>query len=229
MQQTLGTISGRLSRGIQRRLGPNIVSRALNELQNRSFSSQSYWEQRYQSGGDSGAGSFGTNAKFKAQFLNEFAAQSQISSVLELGCGDGNQLDLYQFPHYRGYDVSPRAIELCKAKFEHDTSKSFHLHTQTAHPLMDKAELTLSIDVIFHLVEQHIFEAHLRDLFAASTRYVIIFSTAFDKRHESPHHCDRDFRQHISDNFNQFRLSQIVENPFKGNDSQADFFVYQKT
>lgn len=88
--------------------------------------SADYWERRYQSGGDSGAGSYNRLALFKAEILNEFVKSNNISSVIEWGCGDGNQLKLAQYPQYMGIDVSAKAIEICKEKFYEDSSKQFY-------------------------------------------------------------------------------------------------------
>ena len=61
----------------------------------RSFAgSVAYWEQRYREGGCSGAGSYGKFGRFKAQVLNQFVVEHGIRTVMEFGCGDGNQLSL---------------------------------------------------------------------------------------------------------------------------------------
>src|ERR1041385_8036217 len=79
--------------------------------------SAQYWEARYREGGNSGDGSYGRLASFKAQVLNDFVARNQIRSVVEFGCGDGNQLSLAQYPKYLGLDVSPTAVLNCAARF----------------------------------------------------------------------------------------------------------------
>jgi hypothetical protein len=48
--------------------------------------SAKYWEQRYQRGGNSGAGSYDNLAKFKAKILNNFVKENHIKSVIEWGC-----------------------------------------------------------------------------------------------------------------------------------------------
>src|ERR1700689_4886366 len=71
------------------------------------FHSPSYWDSRYAGGGNSGDGSYGNLAKFKASVLNQFVAENRIASVVEFGCGDGNQVSLAEYPRYVGIDVSP--------------------------------------------------------------------------------------------------------------------------
>ncbi len=73
--------------------------------------SASFWERNYQRGGTSGGGSYGELACGKADFLNAFVREHAVESVIEFGCGDGNQLSLAQYPSYIGLDVSRSAIE----------------------------------------------------------------------------------------------------------------------
>ena len=72
--------------------------------------SAAYWESRYAKGGSSGVGSYGRFAEFKAEVLNRFVATHSVQSVIEFGCGDGNQLALASYPWYLGYDVSATAV-----------------------------------------------------------------------------------------------------------------------
>ncbi len=79
-------------------------------------------------GGTSGEGSHGDLATGKARFLNAFVKGNDVQAVIELGCGDGNQLPLAAYPQYIGLDVSKTAIELCKIRFACDPGKSFFLY-----------------------------------------------------------------------------------------------------
>jgi hypothetical protein len=87
--------------------------------------SQTYWEAHYSRGGTSGEGSYGKFAEFKAEVLNRFVTENHVRSVIEFGCGDGNQLSYAQYPAYIGLDVSKTAIRQCIHRFRDDTSKSF--------------------------------------------------------------------------------------------------------
>ena len=138
-----------------------------------------YWDRRYAAGGDSGCGSYGKSARFKADVLNRFVSEHDVRSVIEFGCGDGNQLSLARYPAYLGLDVSASAVSLCRKRFAGDETKEFALIGELAGRV---ADLTLSLDVIYHLVEDDVFEAHMRTLFAAAERFVIIFSTDVDDR-----------------------------------------------
>jgi hypothetical protein len=197
--------------------------------------SKDYWEQRYRAGGTSGGGSFGHLAQFKADVLNSFVERHGVKSVLEFGSGDGRQLELARYPRYIGLDVSPTAIRECAARFAHDRTKSFLLYSSDAFvdPLgVVSAELTLSLDVIYHLVEDPVFETYMRHLFAASTRYVGIYSSDTTKIAPQPHVRHRKFSDWVASNAPDFRVLERVPNPHRGNDptneSFADFVFYEK-
>jgi SAM-dependent methyltransferase len=83
------------------------------------------WDNYYRAGYTSGAGSYGALANFKAQMINEFIADHGIQTVLDIGCGDGNQLSLLNCPEYIGVDVSPTIIELCKKKIQFRSYQTF--------------------------------------------------------------------------------------------------------
>ena len=136
--------------------------------------SQDYWQKRYSLGGDSGAGSFGDAAAYKTRVLNAFVAENQISSLIEFGCGDGRQLEHARYPTYLGLDISAEAIRICRERFAGDASKRFMLADAYAR---EKAEAALSLDVIYHLVEDSVYAGYLQRLFAAAERFVVIYSS----------------------------------------------------
>jgi len=75
-----------------RPLKPLLVKLRLLNIANGPFQSGSYWEDRYATGDDSGLGSYDELARYKAQIINEFVREKQVDSVVDFGCGDGNQL-----------------------------------------------------------------------------------------------------------------------------------------
>jgi len=116
--------------------------------------SKQYWIERYKSGGNSGAGSYGKLAEFKAEVLNDFVRGNAIETIIEYGCGDGNQLKLSSYPFYIGFDVSLAAISRCQDIFCEDKTKTFKLMDEYRG---ETAQLTLSLDVIYHLIEDDVF------------------------------------------------------------------------
>lgn len=207
------------------KLGDYLVNKGLNI----SFpGSTAYWENRYHKNGNSGNGSYGKNADYKATILNQFVAENNISTVIELGCGDGNQLKQFRFPSYIGLDVSETAIRKCIKIFENDQSKRFLLYDQDVF-VNNKdlliAELTLSLDVIYHLVEDKVFETYMHRLFSISSRYVIIYAWDVDEGRKY-HVRHRKFSEWIASYFPSFQLLQIIKSNPK--DSYCDFFIYKK-
>ncbi|MEE4245415.1 MAG: class I SAM-dependent methyltransferase [Kangiellaceae bacterium] len=194
--------------------------------------SEEYWKKRYASGGNSGDGSYRNLALFKADFLNTFVSVHNIQTVLEFGCGDGNQLSFASYPNYIGYDVSADAVNRCKAKFENDHSKSFFLVLDYAG---QKANLSISLDVIYHLVEDEVFEQYMNRLFDSSDMFVIIYSSNSHGIAESSalHVRHRKFSEWVDRNKAQWRLVEKIPNkyPYNGDTktgSFADFYVYEK-
>lgn len=178
--------------------------------------SREYWEERYAHGGTSGRGSYGELAAYKANFLNGFVREHAVRSVIEFGCGDGNQLLLAEYPEYVGLDVSKSAILLCRDRFRGDPTKSFFLYDGEAfvdrRPLF-RAELALSTDVLFHLTEEAVWELYLRHLFGAAERYVIAYSSDSDEASQEPHIVHRPFTRWVTSNLDSWRLVQTIPNP----------------
>jgi SAM-dependent methyltransferase len=157
--------------------------------------------------------------------------QNSVDTVIEYGCGDGNQLTLANYPHYLGFDISPDAIKLCKEIFSADSTKGFYLMSEYQG---QKADLTLSLDVIYHLVEDHVFEQYIRLLFDSSRKYVIIYSTDFEAyTFTSPHVRHRKFTTWVKKEVPGWLLIEHIHNPYAQSSSSkerssADFFIYQK-
>ncbi|MFQ5696781.1 MAG: class I SAM-dependent methyltransferase [Myxococcota bacterium] len=224
---------GPLARSLRR--FPWASRNALRRL--RFQGSARHWERHYAGGGSSGSGSFGRLAEFKAEILNGFVRDQGVHSVVELGCGDGRQLALAQYPAYLGLDVSARAIELCRERFRGDASKRFQLYDPRSFRADDslRAELALSLDVIFHLVEDDVFERYMTHLFELGRRYVIIFSS--DHEHNpllrAPHIRHRRFSQWVRERRPGFRLLRVIPNryPYQGDarsGSYCDFHLYER-
>ncbi|CAN5822455.1 hypothetical protein BH10CHL1_BH10CHL1_05760 [soil metagenome] len=195
-------------------------------LLNQKFNSSTYWEKRYAQGENSGDGSYGQLAQFKADVINRFVREHQVQSVIEYGCGDGNQLQLFTFPSYLGFDVSTTVIELCQRKYAHDPSKAFKVVNAYQG---ETAQLTLSLDVLYHLVEEPIYTAYLNRLFASAQAYVIIYSSNFDDNSptRAPHVKHRRFTDWVTQNCADWQLSQHIANPTP-EVSSADFYIYAK-
>ena len=161
-------------------------------------------------------------------------ADRAYESVLELGCGDGNQLRLAEYPNYVGADGSKTAIELCQKRFADDRTKEFVVAGAGKVPT---CELGISLDVIYHLVEDDVFENYMDMLVRHSTRSVILYSSDLDwfapelpdARHIKRHHVCRwmDAQknwQFVSRTRNQYPYVANSE----GETSFANWYIYDR-
>ena len=194
--------------------------------------SEDYWKNRYKAGGSSGSGSYHKFAEFKVEILNGFVKEKLIRTIIEYGCGDGNQLKFTVYPSYIGFDVSPEAISQCKTFFSNDETKTFKLMDEYAN---ETAELTLSLDVIYHLIEDDVFFAYMKRLFDSSTRFVVVYSSNTNKQEsfQAPHIKHRDFSKWIEQNKPEWKLIRHIPNRYPRSGAElkgslADFYIYEK-
>lgn len=194
--------------------------------------SAQYWEDRYALGGNSGAGSYNRLAGFKAEIINEFVRRNQVDSVIEFGVGDGAQLALAEYPSFVGIDVSPTVIERLRSRHSGDSTKRFLLAGEHCQP---RAELSLSLDVIYHLVEDAVFDQYMTDLFRAATRYAIVYASNKDETWPDSHVRHRQFSTWVNSNLPHWQLIQVIPNRYPydpldpNNTSFADFYIYERT
>lgn len=199
--------------------------------------SAQYWDDRYRLAGNSGAGSYGRLADFKANVLNEFVAREKIASVVEFGCGDGNQLSLSRYPRYTGFDVSEHALQRCQNRFASDPTKDFYPVSEWKGKT---AELALSLDVIYHLIEDGVFTQYMETLFDAAECFVAIYASNDEKLNallggHVKHVRHRKFTDWIVKNrAADWELLDWVPNayPFdirdQNNTSFADFYLFRR-
>jgi hypothetical protein len=203
---------------------------ATRQLYESRFEYADYWEDRYASGVPSGPGSEGEHAEFKASVVNGLIDEYDVDSVLEFGCGDGAQLELVEYPDYVGLEVSESAVRRCAERFADDQSKSFFLYRPTAfvnHGAVD-ADLVVSLEVLFHVVDREEWEATLEDMFTAANECVVVFSSNRDDPEPDRLHIrHRRFTDYVEREFPAFDLVETVENPFE--ERHSDFYVYERT
>ena len=196
--------------------------------------SANYWEARYAAGGGSGIGSQGKLAAYKAEVINELAGEFGLKSAIEWGCGDGVVLDQFKFAKYTGVDVSETIIANCQKKFAGRNELTF-LHDTNARE--EYADVALSLDVIFHLIEDGVFENYMRKVFRSARKCVIIYSNNHDDNEGlyGSHVRNRLFTHWIEENINGWRLERRIPNKYPPKDgdyrtgSFSDFYVYLPT
>ena len=185
-----------------------------------------YWERRYARGGNSGPGSTGRLAAYKAEWLNRFVRENNIRKIAEFGCGDGRQLQLAAYPEYLGLDIAPSAVKRCAELFSEDNSKQFrHYDPFNFDPATARAGLVLSLEVLFHLTEETIYRLYLEHLFAASDRWVVIFAPNEPDctGGQFPHVRIREFTKDVPAGW---QLRHREANPHR-DISMSDFFVFE--
>jgi SAM-dependent methyltransferase len=210
-----------------------IVSRArylpgLYWTWKRSFpGSAVHWERHYEHGGNSGPGSYGESASYKARLINEFIREHGIRSIVEFGCGDGNQLALIEIEEYVGLDVSRNAVERCVARHGDAPKRSFIWYDQNyfhSPQQVVSADCAMS-DVVFHLIEDDVFARYIRNLFCCARRFVIIYGLDRDdvqRGHVSVRY--RKYSDYIAQNISDFR---VVEHAPR-TDQFEDFYLYER-
>jgi len=210
----------------------NSIKIKFRKFLNRcKFSTEKYWELRYAGGGDSGDGSYGEGCFEKANSLNHLIEKYHINEIIEFGCGDGNQLRFYKIDDYLGLDVSKTAIEKCVKLFATDKNKSFIWyspnHYQNNGKIL-KAQASLSVEVIFHLIEDEIYEQYMHALFSAAQEYVFIFSSNSDENLQSAKHFkNRKFTRLVDQKFKDWSLLEEV--PVLINEKHFNnWFVFKK-
>ena len=214
----------------------SISTKQIKNKQNDKFNSKNYWENRYKTGGNSGAGSYSNLAEFKAEIINEFVRKNSVDLVVEWGSGDGNQLSLAKYKKYLGFDVSATAVNLCREKFKNDTTKNFVWSGEKGFKNTVKGDLSLSLDVIYHLIEDEVFNSYMKQLFDSSKKFVIIYSCNDVKLYneKAVHVRCRKFTNWIEQNKKDWKLIQYIRNRFpyrKENEkhtSFSDFYIYEK-
>lgn len=197
------------------------------------MNSEHYWIDRYNKGGNSGKGSYDRLALFKAEVINNIITSHDIKSIIDFGCGDGNQLSYLMRRNYIGFDVSPICVMDCQAEYPHHTFRLMkEYNNQTA-------ELSMSLDVIYHLLEDETFDKYMTRLFNASTKFVIIYSSNHtDNENMAEWVRHRKFTDWVEANANDFELVGKIPNKYpyrKGmssrkarNTSVSDFYIYKR-
>ena len=153
-----------------------------SKLTKKFSNSAKYWEDRYFYGGNSGKGSYFENAAEKADYLNAKINQYNIDTIVDIGCGDGNNLKLFESRNYYGFDVSRTIIDYNKKLYDQDKNKKFILIDDNFEKiLMDvrnrkdtKNLMCVSFDVIGHLVEDNVYRDHLENFSSLNPDYLII-------------------------------------------------------
>jgi len=199
--------------------------------------SSRFWDDHYGRGLGSGTGSVGRLAVFKAATVNSLAHRHACRSVVDLGCGDGTVAGLLDVEGYLGLDASPHAVQRCRTRFAGDDARRFEVIDILDTEPVPVADLALSLDVIYHLLEDETFEQYMARLFSAARRIVAVYADDVDDeawpglRWDEVRH--RRFTPWVAAHAPDWRLVERIPNPFPyvegdGRTSWADFHVFAR-
>lgn len=187
------------------------------------FNSIEYWETRYKNNGNSGLGSYGDECDFKAKYINVTIREHNIKTINDFGCGDSNQISKIKgFDNYYGYDVSKTILDKCKLKFS-DNEKYTFLDDVSK---MKNSDITMSLDVTYHITEEDNFEIYMNNLFTLSKKYVLIYSVNSGGKSTVPHIKHRNFVEWVNKNYSEFKV--IDKELFKGKTNGVGFYLFEK-
>jgi hypothetical protein len=136
-----------------------------------------------------------------------------------------------EYRDYVGLDVSSSAIELCRERFRDDSARRFEIYR--ADLALPAADLALSLDVIYHLLEDETYERYMSDLFAIAGRYVLIYSNDSDDASLWDEVRCRRFTDWVHRRQPHWRLIERIPQrfPFVHGDndtSWSDFYLYER-
>ncbi len=99
------------------------------------------------------------------------------------------------------------------------------------------ADLSMSLDVIYHLIEEEGFDLYMRRLFKSAKNFVIIYSSndvALNKKYGGFHVKHRNFTNWVEQNASDWELIDILPNKYQYSESNpdhtslSDFYFYGK-
>jgi SAM-dependent methyltransferase len=206
-------------------------------MDNEVFDPTIYWQWRYRAGGNSGAGSRGRLADFKAAIVNDLIAANRVRTMIDFGCGDGVQMAMLGAAQadleYLGVDVSPEALAFCRSRAGGDPRRRFMDWADfIAEISLPVADLTISMDVIYHLTDDEIFHTYLDHLFGCARQLVLIYASNLEARPLDIHVRHRRFTDTVRHRYPEWRLAAILPNrfgfdPARPNETSfADFYIY---
>jgi hypothetical protein len=93
----------------------------------------------------------------------------------------------------------------------------------------------MSLDVIFHLVEDHVFDGYMREMFSQSPEFIVIYSSNGNFLVPNIHIRNWVFTDWIAENAPEWTLIEKIKNPYPWDvanpdeTSFADFYVFRKS
>jgi len=162
------------------------------------------------------------NNNFKSNIINNFNEKNKIKSIIDYGFyNNSNEIKLINTRNklYIGLDVNKTNIQKCKKIFKNDKTKKFiNLDEITNTNNNLRADLVLSFNIIYNLLDEKIYKQYIENIFLMSKKYVIIYSPNLNYNIKKI-----NFIEYIFENCHQFNLIEIVKNK-----SPYPFYIFQK-
>lgn len=98
--------------------------------------------------------------------------------------------------------------------------------------VVEKADMAISMDVIYHLIEENVFEDYMYNLFNSASKYVCIYARN-ENRRTAMHIKFRKFSTYIEEKFPDWTLEKYIKNRYPydekdpDNTSPSDFYLYK--
>jgi hypothetical protein len=177
---------------------------------------ENYWDERYSSGGNSGAGSYGQELQKKLQLLSGL----NIKSISEIGCGDFNfgkhLMAMYPESTYWGYDTSDVIITRNKKDYP-----QYNFLPSTDLPALPQADLVLCVDVLFYLLTDEELERMYQLLERLHTKYLAVTAYEYDQTENLGSHVR--IRKFDYKRFGEPWIREIVQE-----DGSLYFYLFKK-
>jgi hypothetical protein len=220
------------------KLKMNILLRAaIREMipfySKRFQNSNQYWQDRYKFGGTSGKGSRGKLAVEKAALVNALCQTYNIGTIVEFGSGDGVCASMFDTGRYIGFDISDVAIEFAKDRcpdrnkhrfFNYSKLSADEINATVLQNRLPGSVMSLSMDVIFHLVEDDVFYKYIDTLCKAPSDYIVVRSSDIDGCPHA-HYRDRAYSQILIEKYG-LKLIEWHRLPADGEHSAYSFKVF---
>ncbi|GMQ59651.1 hypothetical protein AN1V17_40500 [Vallitalea sediminicola] len=189
-----------------------------------------YWDKRYLNKGTSGLGSYGDLADFKGEMVNHFIKNNDIGSVIEFGCGDGNQLKKIEYKKYVGLDVSKVSVDKCKEIFVKDGDKEFYLYEPGMIDKLDikvKPDMVVCLDVLYHITDEQHFIKTLDDAFKIDCPYIIFYTMLKKPEIQLANHLKyRNIFDYLT-KYKGYSIKKIINQKYP-EQSYSDFMIIEK-
>lgn len=136
------------------------------------FEKNNYWDRRYKEGGTSGKGSIGRLKAWKWNTISRYINKPE--NVIDVGCGDLTMWDEmdWDLNSYIGLDISETIIK--RNKQRQPDFRFICTSADVYHEL--QGEVVLCLDLLFHIMDDDIYEKTLKNLCQYSEKWIFIYT-----------------------------------------------------